>query len=237
MQAMLDAQTMPEKQRLFAAMTEDDRQAFGLGIVEAVELAEFSASITDWSSAFLRERLGLVVEGPRNVLQETGVTQKARSAAFELVLATSLVRAGLSPLFAVNPDLSVDYNGVTVMIQCKRPLSSKRITDNLRDARHQLRNDFVGRDMEKSVGLIAVSLSRILLHECPPDVGPFYSAVSVDAAYQCLADVLAEVANEFTLEEANEPSCSGLMFRNLSTSLRHLPALISDYRLCPAELA
>lgn len=213
-ESMIAAKSPLEKTTLFDRLTERDRYSLGIGITEAAELSEVSANLThaDWSCEHLRERLKLVVGGPIHPLLESDGTHQARSAAFELAVATKLKRAGLFPRFAVNPDLSVEFQGTTLLIQCKRPLSRKKVKPNLDRARRQLRQDFFERSPESTVGIIALSLSRTLLSEISPAIGPFYLAPTVSAADKFLGNIILEEAAAHVEEQTKRESCSGIVF-------------------------
>lgn len=211
-EAMIAASTKDQKVSLYDRMNDQDKWEMGIGIPEATELAEFSATFPDWSCKDMRSRIKLAISGPKDPLRETDKSQQARSAAFELAVATSLSKAGLSPVFAVNPDLSVEFQGLRVLVQCKRPLSLSAIELNLKNARRQLREDFKGRSPDSAIGVIAVSLSRAVLKEFRPGVGPFYFASSVREADEQLGAFVEAAINTHTPPDWFEPACSGVVW-------------------------
>jgi hypothetical protein len=113
----------------------------------------------------LRNRLGdevaaapieKALRGPADLLLENPNNSDGRNFMFELIMGGRLAGAGLRPFFDKGPDVQVEFAGLQVGIQCKRPFSTSGLQPNIRKAIHQLKNG------NADLNLIAVSVSRLL---------------------------------------------------------------------------
>ncbi len=119
--------------------------------VRAVEALRASLG-DDAALAPIKEALN----GPADVFLESANNSDGRNFTFELIIAGRLAGAGFRPSFDKGPDVQVEFAGLQVAIQCKRPFSASGLEKNIRKAIHQLEAGKAG------LNLIAVSVSRLL---------------------------------------------------------------------------
>ena len=96
------------------------------------------------------------LNGPADLFQENPNNNAGRNFMFELIIAGRLAGAGFKPSFDNGPDVHVEFAGLQVGIQCKRPSSKASLEGNIRKALQQLKNGTA------ELNLIAISVSRLL---------------------------------------------------------------------------
>jgi hypothetical protein len=139
----------------------DDEQTLW-SMTEAIELIEIHRNLRDYDARTLSQKLNLILKGPGVPLEEDSDSNLARNTTFELSLAAKLQRAGVFKGLLENPDIFCKVDELAVLVQCKRPLEEKTIKRNIERATMQLRRDLQIRGNESAVGVIAISLSRVL---------------------------------------------------------------------------
>lgn len=96
------------------------------------------------------------LKGPADLFLETARNSGGRNFMFELIIGGRLANAGFCPSFDKGPDVQVEFAGLRVGIECKRPLSPSGLEQNIRKAIDQLE------ERNADLSLIAVSVSRLL---------------------------------------------------------------------------
>ena len=96
------------------------------------------------------------LNGPADLFLESAKNSDGRNFMFELIMGGRLAGAGFHPWFEKGPDVQVEFAGLQVGIQCKRPFSAAGLQPAIRKAIHQLEGG------NTDLGLIAVSVSRLL---------------------------------------------------------------------------
>jgi len=119
---------------------------------EMDELILIIESFTDEPTSTELERLRLLPGGTENPDDESSA--KARNAQFELFLRAMFVQAKIG-IEMGSPDLLVSDGQVTFPIEAKRPGSSRRFDDRLREAINQLQR-------QESCGVVAISLDHVI---------------------------------------------------------------------------
>ncbi len=119
---------------------------------EMDELILIIESFTDDPTSTELERLRLLPGGTENPDDES--TTKARDAQFELFLRAMFAQVNIG-IEMGSPDLLVSEGQVTFPIEAKRPGSSRRFDDRLREAIKQLQH-------QERCGVIAISLDRVI---------------------------------------------------------------------------
>jgi hypothetical protein len=113
-------------------------------------------------STELKARLQKYVNGPININEENAVkaTNNPRDFGFELFIGSRLLQAEYEIVFGEESDLEYKLEQNDFYVECKRPSSEKRITENIIKAYKQLERRY-GNDAN-SKGLIALSISKIV---------------------------------------------------------------------------
>jgi hypothetical protein len=89
-----------------------------------------------------------------------------------------LWRAALSPQLGEHPDLTCTVDGTPVLLECKRPLSDKKVPTRIKEARKRVPTD-LERAAAGARGAIAISFTKVLSHDddfldaSPARRGPF----------------------------------------------------------------
>jgi hypothetical protein len=97
-------------------------------MTEAIELAEVDA-LKEYSPSILARKFREVLQGPPRPTVEDENTNHGRNTAFELSMATWFCRQGVFRGLFDNPDVPCEVAGVPVLVQCKRPLGEKGISE------------------------------------------------------------------------------------------------------------
>jgi len=135
---------------LLMSLADSDKILFDFR--EMDELIFIIESFTNEPTSTELERLRLLPGGTENPDDE--ISAKARNAQFELFLRAMFIQAKVG-IEMGSPDLLLSDGQVTFPIEAKRPGSSRRFDDRLRDAINQLQ-------CQKSWGVVAISLDHVI---------------------------------------------------------------------------
>ncbi len=111
------------------------------------------------------ELLKRAISGPSDAAKETTTSNTGRNATFELLVAGGLARDGLFPTLSLtNPDIQFEFEGRSMLVECKRLLSPSRVINTISEAAKQLRrccnqDDNKGRE---SRGFVAIDISPVV---------------------------------------------------------------------------
>jgi|GEM_PF-2917726 len=141
--------------------------------VKRVHLAYEIQSLVRVQQAFgvhsppgLKARLADMLKGPLYVSDEkaTNSSNKARNIGFELQLGAVFAEAGLDVRFAQDADITADFAGVRVIVECKRPQSFDAVGTRLHEGLKQLAGRYSSTTTQTTVerGIVALSLGRAL---------------------------------------------------------------------------
>ena len=133
-------------------VSEENRDKILFDFREMDELIHIIESFTGNPSSAELERLRLLPGGTENPDDESSA--KARDAQFELFLRAMFAQANIA-IEMGSPDLLVSDGQITFPIEAKRPSSSRRFDDRLREAIKQLQH-------QERCGVIAISLDRVI---------------------------------------------------------------------------
>jgi hypothetical protein len=128
-------------------------------LVEAHEIGITVDFVTSRSKKEIRSTMRRILAGPLLPDDEDAASNQSRNTPFEIVIASTLTRAGLKAELG-EPDVHVTWDSGTVYIACKRMFSVRAIRDRIDEAGAQIRRRLD--DNPSAVGLIAMSLSRLL---------------------------------------------------------------------------
>jgi hypothetical protein len=144
------------------AMSEDDVRQYEHSILEAlyeaIELTRIHAGLANYDLATLAPKLYKLAKGPERYRNESLAGSEARNTSFELLLGALLRSVGVDPRFA-DADLTPNFSGRTIFIECKRPQHKRAIAYNVRRASTQLKERRKG---SEGVGVVALDLTKAL---------------------------------------------------------------------------
>lgn len=164
-------------------------------------LSEARADILD---ALLRR----VLDGPADASREDHRSNQVRNAMFELSMGAMVAKQDLPPTFGLgNPDVSFQFQGRTVCMECKCVLSQRRILDNVSEAVHQLENCV--RPENGDVGLVVMSVFR-LAHQG----NGYWQTPSLEIGRAFLADELRRMVSDLDprLAQLDRSHAAGIIF-------------------------
>jgi len=133
-------------------VSEENRDKILFDFREMDELIHIIESFTDEPTSTELERLRLLPGGTENPDDESSA--KAREAQFELFLRAMFAQAKIG-IEMGSPDLLVSGGQVTFPIEAKRPGSSRRFDDRLRNGIKQLQR-------QERCGVLAISLDHVI---------------------------------------------------------------------------
>ncbi len=196
-------------------------------VMEANQLVRIWKGFRNADSQGLRTRLSEVVKGPETQGDESAKrsSNRARNVAVELDLAAPAAATGLRVDLDSETDIVIHLDGMQLFIECKRPLSPKRLPQRINEAANQLRRRLRQTDLH-AYGMIGLSVGQlywpkgiVLRMSDPPelvrelrgwflDFGDTYSHLWDFSASDRIAGVLVQF--RFLCEFADgEPMTSG----------------------------
>ncbi len=173
---------------------------------ESIELVATIPPLRQTGTYIPVELLRKAFSGPLDAYQESDTSNAARNAMFELNMGAMAARNGWKPtLCLTNPDVSFDFEGRCVKMECKRVLTAKVIKQRLKEGIKQL--DKTVDSAKNDVGIVAISLSKLA-----SNTKDLYRSSSEphDDLSQELHKVLK--ANEQFLGGLLKPSITGFLF-------------------------
>ena len=201
-----------ERPRIYAQLASEGRLTEILStMTESIELVETIPALRRLDVVIPKELLRRAFSGPVDMSREDHTSNEARNAMFELSMAAMAARHGLKPTLSnTNPDVSFEFEGRWVKLECKRVLSVNRIMERLREGSKQL-----GKSMQRAisdVGIVAISLSKL--------VNPGDRFLVSDSPHDDLSKQLHNVlkANEQQLAKMHRPWISAFVFYVSSAS-------------------
>jgi hypothetical protein len=162
---MLAVESRNEMDALQASISWDRAREILWSYIEADEFVRAATA--------LRRRFGdripaapieRALQGPADLFLETAQNNAGRNFAFELVIAGRLAAAGLTPAFDSGPDISFDFAGLRIAVQCKRPLGRAGLEKNIGKAISQLEAN------SADLKLVALSASRLVNAGDPEEI-------------------------------------------------------------------
>lgn len=134
-------------------------------VFEAAEWLSIYDALAPRSNPELLDRLRLFVKGPPDYQREraSSSSTRARDIAFELSLGARLVANGFAVHFGADADLSLDFLGYTLFVECKRPQTEGKVRSHISKALRQLaRRKTSAAEPAFSVGIVALSATKLL---------------------------------------------------------------------------
>lgn len=134
---------------------------YHFGLVEALEFCDVFRAFEHERVEVLRPKLERILKGPFRPEEETTDNADARNVMFELALA-ALWRLRGADVSIGEPDVTLRLDGVPYFVECKRPFRETSIRANIREATRQLKGKLDSAGEGGSMGIVAISVSRIL---------------------------------------------------------------------------
>jgi len=146
----------------------------------------------------ISELIKKYAKGPANYREEvvSSSSNLARNIAFELLVASRLVSAGLGLDFSLGADIATSIKKKSILFECKRPQSIGKLESNIKDAFRQLERKYKKPVHARHRGIIAIDISKIINPEFMLFVQP--NAVSLEQG-------LSQIVDEFIVK--NERLC------------------------------
>ena len=151
-----------ERSRIHAQLASEGRLTEILStMAESIELVETIPALRRLDVVIPEQLLQRVFSGPADMSLEDDASNGARNAMFELSVAAMAARQGLvSVLSNANPDVSFQFEGRWVKIECKRVMSVNRIMERLKEGTKQLEKSV--QHATSDIGIVAISVSKLL---------------------------------------------------------------------------
>jgi hypothetical protein len=105
------------------------------------------------------------LQGPPLSRDEKPTSNKARKLFFELRILSRCLLAGLQAASCLHPDVKAIVDGRSVHIECKRVCAAGNLSNLVRSARNQLREQI--KEHPFVVGVIAIDLTRLVAFKKP----------------------------------------------------------------------
>ena len=134
------------------SVSAEDRDKILFYFREMDELINIIESFTEDPSSAELDRLRLLPGGTNN--PDDGTSTRAQDAQYELFLRGMFSHSKLKVQMG-SPDLLLSDGQIVIPVEAKRPTSSSRLDDRLREAVHQL-------EQQEGYGVIAMSLDHVI---------------------------------------------------------------------------
>jgi hypothetical protein len=141
-----------------------EAQQDAVALIESLLLGEVVPFLRTCPSDIVAPKLKVVLDGPAFPSAESRTSNHARNVMFEFSMGFRLWRAGLSPQLGEHPDLTCTVADTPVLLECKRPLSDKKVPRRIKEARSRLLADLKGA-AAGARGAIAISFTKPLGHD------------------------------------------------------------------------
>ena len=191
-------------------------------LVEATELTDIWCAMPRMSARTMSEKFNAILNGPTHPQQETAASGLARNTVFELSLASWLCHKGIPAYMGHNPDISCEVSDRRVFIQCKRPFSRQKVTDNVKRACKQLSRDLDFAGDPRNRGVVAISLN----HAVNPGVA-FMEVRNEADLVPAMASQIGPVAEHTVAAMVRGPRIVGAVFSFIAAA--YIQAL-NEYR-------
>jgi hypothetical protein len=151
-----------ERPRVHAQLASEGRLTEILStMTESIEIVETIPALRRIDVDIPKQLLQRAFSGPADMSREDDASNGARNAMFELSVAAMAARRGLTPTLSnTNPDVSFQFEGRWVKIECKRVMSVNRIMERLKEGTKQLEKSV--QRAASDIGIVAISVSKLL---------------------------------------------------------------------------
>lgn len=181
-------------------------------IYEILELCQiFDCYKSSHISNRLRLHLQEICSGPAFYENENvSSTNRARNLAFELLLASRLIKGGAFAEVTFPSDLLCKFGETNIFIECKRPQYESNIINNIKEADSQLRQRYKTAFSEQNRGIIAIDLTKCFFPK-----KQFTGYEDSNKIEQIIEKALEQFANRFVneIDKSRHPKTIGLVMR------------------------
>lgn len=136
----------------------------------------------------IRAHIEAYASGPADYREEAVATSsnRARNIAFELHVMEKLVGAGIELDFGIATDIAAKFDGRSILFECKRPQSSRKVEAAVRYAFKQLERKYGEPVRVRHRGIIALDITKVVNPDFMLYVQP--DAVKIDAGTANMVD-------------------------------------------------
>jgi hypothetical protein len=130
---------------------------------ESNEILEACNEFPDLNTPGLRDRLEKILSGTEELRQETPDRGGPRNLLFELVMASTLKRAGFRVRLDQIEDVFFEISdGIPCFMECKRVHSQRKLGERIDKASAQIRRRCDDSSNPRACGIVAVDVSKLL---------------------------------------------------------------------------
>ena len=192
---------------------------------ESNEILEACDGFPDLNTPGLRDRLEKVLSGTEELKQETPDSGDARNYLFELVIASTLKRAGYKVRLDQTEDVSFEISdGVPCFVECKRVHAQPKLGRRLSKAAKQILRHCDASPHPNACGIVAINISKLL----NPSGDHLFDAPTRDALSLAAEQKVMSHGKEHrhTLESVSERRALGVyVYGALPGAVRQPPGL------------
>ena len=167
-----------------------------IAFIESAQLIVIAKTFERIPGSRFREKIRIAAAGPAHPFDEKKSGSKARDFLFELSVAAYLRSRKLPVLMCSKKDLITRLPACTILIECKRPQSGKKVGRAIKDATNQLKEHF--KNYPRGIaryGFIALDISVAMNPQRMFVVGD-----SVDAISNTVDTLFIRLLKEFNSE-------------------------------------
>lgn len=222
-QRMMKAHEEGQVEHLQRTMPLDEAREIFSSYIEADEFVRALVALRPHDTPNLRDQIALALKGPADLFLEDENSNHGRNFAFELIVGGRLASAGFPPEYGGQPDVGFQFANLKMGIQCKRPLSEKKLERHIRAAINQIEA------ASAYHGIVAVSVSRIIN---PGNPGLMPEVENTEAGHEFLKARIrgiADASKRFWQEKA-APSAVGLYLYAFTPIRVQQPRHIAPFR-------
>jgi hypothetical protein len=132
------------------------------GLFEAMEMYEIMRAFRGDSSEALKAKLSRALRGPISPYEEQIKNSGPRNSMFELLLAADWKNGGADVELG-EPDVRLRLLRELFLVECKRPFRQQSVRKNIEDAASQLGKELKKPENKTAFGVVAISLSRVVI--------------------------------------------------------------------------
>ena len=131
---------------------------------EVNDLIEIHKSLAGRFDNSLVRHFRTYASGPVSYMDENVQTSSniARNIAFELVVMAKLTRSGIPLDFRMATDVAAQFDGQSVLFECKRPQSLTSLESNIKKACRQLEAKYGNAEPSLQSGIIAIDITKLI---------------------------------------------------------------------------
>lgn len=160
----------------------------------------------------INEHLKKYLKGPADYRSEmtSSSSNLSRNIAFELLVSSKLVFAGLKLDFRIKTDIAAYFDNRSVLFECKRPQTIDTLESNIKKAFKQLERKYKNPECSRHRGIIAIDVSKLLNPDFKLYVQP--NANAIDAGLTHILDKFIQ-QNDHLWQLSRNKKTIAILFR------------------------